>query len=134
MYIGLIFQADNEPQAGVLPGHKETSATKYISKSLKPYIMLKLNILFYCIILSTEALVAQKLNRDEKKVVSIVDANMDQAINFLEKTVNINSGTNNLDGVRQVGEVFKIELDGLGFETKWIDMPRGNETSRSSFW
>ncbi|MEQ8423782.1 MAG: M20/M25/M40 family metallo-hydrolase, partial [Cyclobacteriaceae bacterium] len=64
-----------------------------------------------------------KLSKDEKKVVTIVDQNMPKALDFLEKIVNINSGTNNLEGVREVGEVFKAELDALGFETKWIEMP-----------
>jgi len=35
--------------------------------------------------------------------------------------VNINSGTMNFDGVRKVGDVFKAELDALGFSTKWVD-------------
>lgn len=52
-----------------------------------------------------------------------MDQNMTEAIDFLEKIVNINSGTNNLEGVKEVGNVFKLELDALGFETKWIDMP-----------
>jgi len=85
--------------------------------------MLKLSFLLCCISFTTDSLVAQKLNRDEKRVVSIVDENMEQAINFLESVVNINSGTNNVEGVRKVGDVFKLQLDALGFDTKWIDMP-----------
>lgn len=66
---------------------------------------------------------AQKLSKDEKKIVNIVDKNMPDAQAFLEKIVNINSGTNNLQGVHEVGQVFKLELDALDFDTKWIDMP-----------
>ena len=68
-------------------------------------------------------LYAQKLNRDEVKVAAIVDENMPDAIAFLGKIVNINSGTNNLEGVKEVGQVFKAELDALGFTTRWIEMP-----------
>lgn len=75
------------------------------------------------IILSTP-IFAQKLSKTEKKVIAIVDEQTDEAISFLEKIVNINSGTNNLEGVKEVGMVFKKELDAMGFESKWIDMPK----------
>jgi glutamate carboxypeptidase len=68
-------------------------------------------------------LYAQKLNKTEKKVIAVVDQQTNEAISFLEKIVNINSGTNNLEGVREVGMAFKQELDAMGFESKWIDMP-----------
>ncbi|MFZ1806593.1 MAG: M20/M25/M40 family metallo-hydrolase [Cyclobacteriaceae bacterium] len=74
-------------------------------------------------VLST-SLFAQKLSKAEKKVIAIVDQQSNDAIAFLEKIVNINSGTNNLEGVREVGMVFKEELDAMGFESKWIDMPK----------
>lgn len=66
---------------------------------------------------------AQKLSRDEKKVVAIVDRQLPEAIVFLEKIVNINSGTNNLQGVREVGMAFRQELDAIGFSSQWIEMP-----------
>ncbi|WP_339813635.1 M20/M25/M40 family metallo-hydrolase [uncultured Imperialibacter sp.] len=84
--------------------------------------MIRPTILTFLLIFSHLAF-AQKLTKDEKKVVSIVDANMREALDFLEKIVNINSGTYNIAGVREVGDVFKSELDALGFETKWIEMP-----------
>lgn len=85
--------------------------------------MIKLTFLLTSLILIANSLIAQKLDRNEKKVVSIVDTNMAEAINFLEKIVNINSGTNNVEGVQKVGNIFKVELDALGFKTKWIDLP-----------
>lgn len=75
------------------------------------------------LILSTP-MYAQKLSKAEKKVIAIVDEQTDEAISFLEKIVNINSGTNNLEGVKEVGMVFKEELDAIGFTSKWIDMPK----------
>lgn len=42
---------------------------------------------------------------------------------FLEKVVNINSGTLNKKGVKEVGMVFKDAFDALDFQTSWIDMP-----------
>lgn len=71
----------------------------------------------------TYTLHAQKLSREEKKVVAIVDQRMPEAFAFLVKIVNINSGTNNLEGVKEVGAAFKKELDAIGFKSEWINMP-----------
>ena len=77
------------------------------------------------IILTTVATVsvAQKLTRTEKKILENVGKNHNEAIEFLEKVVNINSGTMNLDGVLKVGEEFDVKLKALGFETRWSEMP-----------
>ncbi|MFG6467104.1 M20/M25/M40 family metallo-hydrolase [Roseateles sp. BYS87W] len=45
------------------------------------------------------------------------------ALQLLERSVLINSGTLNPAGVRQVGELFGAEFRALGFETRWVDMP-----------
>ncbi|HMV51516.1 MAG TPA: M20/M25/M40 family metallo-hydrolase [Blastocatellia bacterium] len=66
---------------------------------------------------------AQKLSAEEQKLVNFVDAHTTEAIALLEKAVNIESPTQNLDGVKKVGLVFKSELDAIGFKTKWIEMP-----------
>ena len=66
---------------------------------------------------------AQKLSKTEKKIVSTIEKNNDAAIDFLERVVNINSGTLNAEGVKKVGMVFKDAFDNIGFETNWIEMP-----------
>lgn len=65
----------------------------------------------------------QKLSRTEKKIIKSVASNNSEAINFLEKVVNINSGTLNLAGVRKVGSEFDTAFSEIGFETNWISMP-----------
>lgn len=67
---------------------------------------------------------AQSLAPAEQRIVEEVKAWQPQAIALLERSARINSGTFNLAGVRAVGEVFRKELDALGFKTVWIDMPR----------
>jgi len=52
-----------------------------------------------------------------------IDVHAEDAIALLAETVNISSGTNNQEGVREVGRVMRRELDALGLETEWIDMP-----------
>lgn len=66
---------------------------------------------------------AQKLSRTEKKLVGSVTKNNPEAIAFLEKVVNFNSGTLNKAGITQVGMVFEDAFDAIGFTTQWIAMP-----------
>ena len=56
--------------------------------------------------LLSQQLQAQKLNRTERKIVEKVKSLDQESIAFLEKVVNMNSGTLNLDGVKAVGAVF----------------------------
>ena len=62
------------------------------------------------------------LSPQERAIVTSVDANQAQAIELLERAVNINSGTMNLEGVRKVGALFRAEFDTLGFTTTWVDL------------
>jgi Acetylornithine deacetylase/Succinyl-diaminopimelate desuccinylase and related deacylases len=67
---------------------------------------------------------AQKgLSPTERKIRSSVERHREAQVDFLERVVNINSGTLNVEGVRQVGDVFRAALDSLGFETRWAEMP-----------
>ncbi|PTX44622.1 glutamate carboxypeptidase [Christiangramia gaetbulicola] len=59
-----------------------------------------------------------QLDGKEKKIVKSVDKHEAEALELLTKAVNINSGTMNFEGVREVGKLFKYELDKLGFETR----------------
>jgi glutamate carboxypeptidase len=61
------------------------------------------------------------LTADERSLAVYVEAHNAEALALLERVVNINSGTQNFDGVREVGRVFRAELDALGFKTKWVD-------------
>ncbi len=58
---------------------------------------------------------------DERAIATWTDAHDNDALSLLERAVNINSGTDNLAGVRKVGELFKAEFDALGFKTTWVD-------------
>jgi glutamate carboxypeptidase len=65
----------------------------------------------------------QALSPVERRIAAYVDAHAEEAIALLERTVNVNSGTGNPAGVREVGRVFAAQLDSLGFETRWIGLP-----------
>ncbi len=66
---------------------------------------------------------AAALDANEQRMVDWVDAHAEEAIALLEETVNISSGTMNHAGVRAVGAVMRRELDALGLETEWIELP-----------
>lgn len=79
--------------------------------------------LILLILFVSTSLRSQKLSRTERKIVEKVKSLNQESISFLEKVVNINSGTLNKKGVKEVGEVFSTAFNEIGFETKWIDMP-----------
>jgi glutamate carboxypeptidase len=66
---------------------------------------------------------AQKLTATERKLVASVQQRLPQTEQLLERVVNINSGTLNVAGVREVGQVFRQEFEALGFKTEWVAMP-----------
>ena len=65
----------------------------------------------------------QKLSPEEKKLVERIDKNYQETVALLEEVVNINSGSLNLEGVREVGRVFEREFQKIGFQTEWVDVP-----------
>lgn len=64
----------------------------------------------------------------EQKIANHIDENLTQSQALLERTVNINSGTMNFDGVRKVGAIYQAEFDAMGFDTQWVD---GSEFNRA---
>src|SRR5688500_2409118 len=61
------------------------------------------------------------LNGDERGLVAFVEKDHAAALTLLEQVVNINSGTQNFEGVRAVGRIFQQQFDALGFKTHWVD-------------
>ncbi len=66
---------------------------------------------------------AAELSVEERRMSDWIDANAEGAIALLAETVNIGSGTMNHAGVREVGSIMRRELEALGLETEWIEMP-----------
>lgn len=63
---------------------------------------------------------ATELDATERRVVAAAEAQNANVFALLEKLVNINSGTMNFEGVRQVGGVMRAELEPLGFDVRWM--------------
>lgn len=71
---------------------------------------------------STRSLASQSpLTPAERAITASIDRNNVDALALLERLVNINSGTMNFAGVRQVGDVLRQQFDALGFKTRWVD-------------
>ncbi len=66
---------------------------------------------------------AEPLDETEQAITKWVDSNVDDSIDLLEKSVNINSGTMNHAGIHKVGDLLSREFDALGFKTEWIELP-----------
>ena len=63
------------------------------------------------------------LSNIERIVVRSVDDNLPLTLGLLKNSVNINSGTYNVEGVKKVGALYGKELEAMGFKVEWIAMP-----------
>ena len=72
---------------------------------------------------SAASISSKGLSKEEQKVIAWIDAHMPQAIELLKESVNINSGTLNIEGVKKVGALFAKEFEKAGFNTEWVAMP-----------
>jgi glutamate carboxypeptidase len=88
-----------------------------------------MRLLLVCAVLLTVCASAQAQPRSVEKVMmqTVVDEH-ERSISLLEKLVNQNSGSLNVDGVKVVGEMMRAELEPLGFNVRWADMA---ETGRA---
>ena len=65
---------------------------------------------------------AARLSQAEHRMTQVVDAEQQRTVAMLEKWVNQNSGTLNIEGNRKVAEMLRAELEPLGFTVEWLDM------------
>ncbi len=63
-----------------------------------------------------------QLSQPEAKMTATVDAEYDSSVALLERLVNQNSGSLNLEGVEKVGQMMRAELEALGFTVRWVPM------------
>lgn len=70
-----------------------------------------------------QVLQAQALSATEQKILKDIDAVYPSALQLLKESVNINSGTFNIPGVKLVGELYRKEFESLGFSVEWISEP-----------
>jgi glutamate carboxypeptidase len=83
----------------------------------RPYIFI-----VSAISLALTAPAAARLSKPEAKMVATVDAEHDRSVALLERLVNQNSGSLNVEGVEKVGQMMRAELEALGFDVRWVPM------------
>lgn len=71
---------------------------------------------------------ALALDATEQKIVESIERSSSQARQLLRQVVDINSGTQNFAGVREVGQTFQQHFQNMGFTTRWDE---GEEFGRS---
>jgi glutamate carboxypeptidase len=71
----------------------------------------------------SQSLWAQTLSPLEQKIVDAVNNKMAYAEALLKESVDINSGSLNINGVKKVGEVFAREFTKAGLTPEWVPLP-----------
>ena len=66
---------------------------------------------------------AAPLSVVEKQISEYITQQKDEQLSLLEKLVNINSGTTNISGIHQTGELLRVQLEKIGFKTRWVEEP-----------
>lgn len=65
---------------------------------------------------------AAQLTPPEQRLVATIDGEQERHVALLQRLVDQNSGSLNIDGVTKVGAMMRAELEPLGFTVQWIDM------------
>lgn len=76
-----------------------------------------------CFLIAFINVKAQNLSKTEKKIVAYINEHLPETKDLLIKTVNINSGTLNIEGVKKVGAIYGAELEKAGLKSEWISLP-----------
>jgi glutamate carboxypeptidase len=95
--------------------------TRALLQTATPMTMIPKAILAALLFTASTASVAA-LSPAEQKMTKTVDAEYERSVALLEKLVNQNSGSLNIEGVTKVGEMMRAELEPLGFQVTWIPM------------
>lgn len=66
---------------------------------------------------------AQTLDVTEQNILKDIEKNMPAMIQLLKESVNINSGTYNIAGIKKVAAIYSKEFAALGFTVEWIKLP-----------
>lgn len=74
---------------------------------------------------ASSSVAAQELADTERDIAARVEAGAEEKIELLQRLVDINSGTMNHAGVREVGRLLGDRFRAIGFDVRWIDMPPG---------
>jgi len=78
------------------------------------------SLLFFSVVFNANS---QLLSATEQQLIKNIEADWSFTMRLLKESVNINSGTYNMEGVKKVGEIYAEELKKIGFATEWVTLP-----------
>lgn len=99
-----------------------TTIQSFLLSYLQYLFMNKVYVLL-CLFCATTIGKAQGLSVIEQKIIAYINQHLPQAQKLLVTTVNINSGTLNIEGVKKVGAIYSAELEKAGLKSEWIALP-----------
>ena len=85
--------------------------------------MMKKKLCSFAFLLMVLNAATQPLSKIEQQIITHINTDMPATIQLLKESVNINSGTFNIEGVKKTGELYGKELKAMGFTVEWIPMP-----------
>ena len=91
-------------------------------------LMKKINVLLIATLLSCTPW-AMATKPVAAQLSHYINTHSQEQLDLLQQLVNINSGTTNLTGIHQVGELLRPQFKQLGFETQWLDLPKTMQRS-----
>jgi len=65
----------------------------------------------------------QGLSKTEQQILKNIETDYPATLELLKQSVNINSGTFHLEGIKKVGNLYGEELKKMGFTVEWISVP-----------
>ena len=90
----------------------------------KSYVIQQRSFFFGLLLCFGQAVMAQvQLSPIEAKIGKAIDEQWSATLSLLQRSVNINSGTYHIEGVRAVGDIYAKELRALGFTVEWVGLP-----------
>jgi glutamate carboxypeptidase len=83
-------------------------------------------LLFLALAAAPAEVPVKPLDATERRIARFVTDHADDAVDLLQRTTDVNSGTLNPEGVRTVGAIYEKELAALGFRTSWVEPVAGS--------
>lgn len=84
----------------------------------------KLVLIFFLILLFSYSYADSSLNSIIPYIKQFARHDQQNSLNLLETLVNINSGTENANGVYEIGKILEAQFQALGFNTYWVEEPK----------
>ncbi|MGB7202328.1 MAG: M20/M25/M40 family metallo-hydrolase [Pyrinomonadaceae bacterium] len=87
------------------------------------HLLIKQLFAFLVVLCLFQSIFAQQLSPAEQKMIEFIDNGFEKSVDLIKQTVDIESPTEDIAGVKNVGMLLKKEFESIGMSARWIDMP-----------